>query len=177
MIQRIALLAFVALSVLAAGCSSTGGGSGGSGESRSLSVSLIGYGSAPFTLVSESNTSRVELYSAKRTDASTKVQTDEVMIALYEHLEDLGYEGYANPGSAPREGSGALGFNRAIEVVHEGQSSWWPLRADSGADERTAFATALKDFLDIYNLTHGFQSVTNEGGDGLFDQKKGAGGN
>jgi hypothetical protein len=160
----------------ACGCSSTGS-SEDAGPPRSIAVSLIGYGPAPFELVSESHTSRVELYSEERPNASTKVQLDEVMDALIDHLDELGFDGYARPGTAPQDGGKA--FAKAIQVEEEGRQAWWPLQPTAGKTELKSFNTAVRDFLEIYNLTQGWQSVDNTLGGEYFDQqdqKKGKGG-
>jgi hypothetical protein len=157
------------------GCSSAGSGDE-AGPPRSIAVSLIGYGPAPFELVSESHTSRVELYSQERQSASTKVLADEVMGALVEHLDELGFDGYARPGTAPA-GGGGTAFAKAIEVEEEGREAWWPLQPTAGKTELKSFNTAVRDFLEIYNLTQGWQSVDNTLGGEYFDQqKKGKGG-
>lgn len=154
---------------LAGACGSTGT-EDDSGPARAIAVDLVGYGPAPFQLVSESHTSRVDLYSQERDSASTKVLNDEVMGALVEHLDELGFDSYARPGSAPVEGGGA--FAKAIQVEEGGKRAWWPLAASAGADELKSFNTAVRDFLDLYNIAQGWQSVDNSLGGDYFDRKK-----
>ena len=149
-------------------CASTGGSS--ASEPRSIAVSLHGVGTAPFELVSESHTRPVDLYSTERAVPSTKVLEDDVMAALVEHLDELGFDGYARAGTAPDDGGTA--FAKAIEVQEEGGSAWWALTPAASRDEIVAFGTAMKDFLDLYNLTQGWQSVDNEVGSDYFDRKK-----
>jgi len=162
------------LLAVACGCSSAGSGDK-AGPPRSIAVSLIGYGPAPFELVSASRTSPVELYSEERPSASTKVQVDEVMEALIEHLDELGFDGYARPGTAPQDGGQA--FAKAIQVEEEGRQAWWPLQPTAGKAELKSFNTAVRDFLQLYNQTQGWQSVDNTLGGEYFDrQKKGKGG-
>lgn len=156
--------------VLGSGCASSGGD--GSGGPTSLRVSLIGYGSNSFELVSTSHTGRLEFYSQERGDASTKVQADEVMQALVERLEDLGFEDYAHEGGAPDPEGGGGVVRRAIEIERNGIRSWWALAARSSGDEKVAFSTAMRDFLKLFNATQGFQSVTNEEGGEYFDGQK-----
>lgn len=153
-----------------AACTSAGSNSGRSTGPRSVSVSLVGYGPSPFRILSESHTKRVDQYSSVSSSPSTKVQTDEVVVALVEHLEELGFESYSLPGMAPDPDT--HGFNRAVEVVDEGAGAWWPLTAAAGPTEVKNFNTAVRDFLDLYNLTAGYQSVENEFGSGYFQHKK-----
>jgi hypothetical protein len=169
--------ALAASLLVAAGCASGGGGGGAGGSlGRPVAVSLIGYGPAPFQLVSESHTAPVELYSNEMRHASTKVQADEVMLALVEHLDDLGFGGYARPGHAP-DGVGAGGsIAKAIQVEDRGESAWWPLVATASTAELQAFQTAVRDFLDVYNLTQSWQTIDNTLGGEYFERKK-AGGN
>jgi len=158
---------------LAGACGSTGA-DGSSSHPREIAVGLVGYGSSPFQLVSESHTSRVELYSNERKDASTKVLNDEVMQALVDHLDELGFDGYAHPGSAPSQTGGAIA--KAIEVDEAGQRHWWALTAGASADELKSFNLAVRDFLGLYNIAQGWQSVDNSLGGDYFDQKKAKGG-
>ena len=154
-------------------CGSTGSQSSSGGQ-RSISVELLGYGSAPFILVSESHTSRVELYSEERDNASTKVLEDEVMQALVEHLDELGFDGFSRPGTAVAGGGSAI--SKAIQVEEGDQRAWWPLSPSAGESELKNFNTAVRDFLSLYNIAQGWQSVDNSLGGEYFDQKKAKGG-
>ena len=158
---------------LLAACGSTGADET-SAQPRPIAVALIGYGPSPFLLVSESHTSRVELYSNERKDASTKVLNDEVMQALVEHLDELGFDGYARPGSAPSHAGGAV--SKALEVEESGQRHWWAVTAGADADELKSFNLAVRDFLGLFNIAQGWQSVDNSLGGEYFDQKKAKGG-
>jgi hypothetical protein len=161
----------VALCALAlAACISAGSDSGRSTEPRRVSVSLIGYGSSPFRIVSESHTRRVDLYSSVSASPSTKVQTDDVVVALVEHLEELGFESYSHRGKAPDQVTHA--FTHGFEVLDEGASAWWPLTAAAGPTELKNFNTAVRDFLDLYNLTASYQRVDNEVGSDYFQRKR-----
>lgn len=162
------------LAALAAACGSTGS-NGSSGEKHPIAVELMGYGPEPFVLVSESHTSRVDLYSHERESASTKVLEDEVMQALVEHLDELGFDGYSRPGTAPEVGGGSA-IAKAIQVDENGLRAWWPLSQSAGASELKSFNTAVRDFLDLYNIAQGWQSVDNTLGGDYFDQKKAKGG-
>ena len=168
--RLIPLLGGLALcTALVGGCASSG--SGGSSEPRPIAVSLNGYAAAPFQLVSESHTSRVDLYSAELDTASTKVLNDEVMIALVEHLEDLGFREYARPGHAP-QADPRSNLSKSIQVVENGRSSWWPLTQSADVKELKGFQTAMQDFLQLYNVAQSWQSVDNTLGGDYFDRKK-----
>lgn len=153
----------------AAGACAAPGPSVSDGQGRALRVSLL-TGSGNFELVSTSHTSRVELYSKAREAASTKVQEDEVMEALIERLEDMGYRAHARPGSAPSLSGGAVAT--ALEVQEEGVFSWWGVGSGSTVDERRDFLTLQNDFLKLYNVTQGYQSVSNELGGDFFEAQK-----
>ena len=152
----------------AAGACAAPGPSTPDGQGRALRVSLL-TGSGNFELVSTAHTSRVDLYSAQRDAASSKVQTDEVMEALVEHLGDLGYRAHARPGSAPKPGGSVA---TVIEVQEEGKSSWWGVGAGTPVSERKDFLAVQSDFLNLYNMTQGYQSITNEIGGDFFESRK-----
>jgi hypothetical protein len=160
---------------LAGACSSGGARTDEGGPVEKISVSLVGYGPAPFTLVSESHTSRVELYSNERSDAGAKVLGDEVMRALVDHLEELGLDDHGEPGAAPAASGGAA-VVKAFNVEDDGERSYWPLTPAAGKAELEDFSTAVKDFLGLYNVTQGWQSVDNTLGGDYFDRKKAGGG-
>lgn len=162
------------LAALPSACGSTGS-KDSSGPAQQISVELVGYGPSPFVLVSESHTSRVELYSEERDTASTKVLDDEVMAALVEHLDELGFAGYSRPGTAPAMGGGSA-IAKAIQIENGDRHAWWPLSATAGASELKNFNTAVRDFLSLYNIAQGWQSVDNSLGGEYFDQKKAKGG-
>lgn len=167
------LLGLVAATPLLGACASGGTSLGGtdaaaaSSEERAVRVSLIGYGRPSFVLVSNSHTSRVELYSDERGAPSRKVQTDAVMGALVDHLDDLGMAEFATPGRAPRADDSR--FLWAFEVEDGDVRRWWPLGSATPVDEQRAFAAARSDFIDLFNLTQAFQSVDNEVGSDYFD--------
>ena len=171
------LLGLLAATPLLGACAGSGTSSGRTdalggtspSEERAVRVSLIGYGRPSFVLVSNSHTSRVELYSDERGAPSRKVQTDEVMGALVAHLDDLGLAEFATAGRAPRADD--TRFLWAFEIEDEGQRRWWPLGGATPADEQRAFAAARADFIDLFNLTQAFQSVDNEIGADYFDVK------
>jgi hypothetical protein len=159
----------VLVATLCAACASSGNGAK-SGPPRPIAVSLIGYGPAPFELVSESHTPAVKLYSKEHSTASTKVLNDEAMVGLVRHLEELGYRRYSRPGSAPP--SGGRAFTKALQVDENGAISWWPIGESASVAELKAFQTAMHDFIDLYNIAQSWQSVDNTLGGDYFDRKK-----
>ena len=154
-----------------AACSSAGARAADA-PPRAIAVSLHGVGAAPFELVSAGHTRPVDLYSEERSTASTKVQEDAVMAALVEHLDDLGFDRYAHAGTAPRGPDAGGAFAKAIEVQDGAASAWWALTPAAGKDEIAAFGSAMSAFLQLYNLTQGWQSVDNESGSEYFDRRK-----
>ena len=103
---------------LAAACGSTGGGgSSGApqGDGQGLLVALIDYRTGQrLELRSESHTTRVDLYSAPRRDASAKVQEDAIMEGMIEAIEDEGFDDVAQEGQAPGGARGVL----TLSLIH-----------------------------------------------------------
>jgi hypothetical protein len=110
-----------------------------------------------FELVNESHTDRVELYSEKRASAATKVQTDEVLDALLEHMREQGFFRFAEESPAPQAGGASI--TRAIEL--ESPEGTWSFVVGPGSPEeqRLAFDRCFAAFLDLYNATYQLQSV------------------
>jgi hypothetical protein len=112
-----------------------------------------------FQLVNESHTNALDLYSKKvpKTQAFTKVQTDEVVQALLDRLEDQGATKRLQPGLAP---SYPLGTRAgALEIEGEKGPSFWLILDKTSIDERAAFNKSAKDFVDLYNATESWQAV------------------
>ncbi len=101
------MLALVPLLGLGLGACASGG-KHPSAEGQPASVTFTDYRSGlRFTIVNETHTDRVELYSrsVKASQANTKVATDEVLDALFERMGKLGFFRDASSGSAPSGGS------------------------------------------------------------------------
>jgi hypothetical protein len=67
--------------------------------------------------------------------------------ALVEHLDELGFDGYSRPGTAPAGGGGSA-FAKAIEVEEEGEARLVALQPTAGETELKSFNTAVRDFLE-----------------------------
>lgn len=146
-------------------CASTGSGG------RALRVALVDFqGGQRFALASESHTDRVEYYSSVRRDASLKVQTDEVMAALVDEFDRLGWSTYAQPGRGPSRGGRAI--SRSLEVERDGAVQHWVVGDGSELDERRHFAEAMTTFFQLYNITQAFQAIENQEGAELFDERR-----
>ena len=153
------------LLLLLPGCAGPGSG-GGSGEF--LRVALRDYrADARFELVSEGDTDRLKYYSKAREDAGRKFQTDEVMTALVEHLDDEGFSDFAQAGKAPTTGSNVLALS--FEVEQGTVIRCWPIGSGSDPGELEHFKTCVRDFLDLYNVSQGFQAVRNPEGHDLLN--------
>jgi hypothetical protein len=152
-----------------AGCASSSPtddrASEGSGDR--IRVTLKDYRSgANFELVSESYMDRVEYYSRTRNSAGRKFQTDEILLALMEHLEDEGLSDHAQGGRAPSSGGDLI--TRAFEVERNGEIECWPVGRGSALAERKRFIRCTTDFLELYTVTQSFQAIDNTAGPGMF---------
>jgi hypothetical protein len=154
-----------------AGCSSTSSDEGG-GEQRSLRVAYVSYNSGQrLELVSEGHTSRLEQYSEVRADASTKVQTTEVMGGLIEVLEKNGFGKYAQAGHLPTDGAGRIAW--ALEVEAPGDARHVLAHPGLPPAEVKDLQRYLAAFLDVYNATYGLQRVESEPGQEVFKNPAG----
>jgi hypothetical protein len=110
-------------------------------------------------LVNESHTDRLEQYSTvrSRSEASRKVQTDEVMAELLQVLRDGGFDKRARPGAMPRGGDGQSVM--ALEIDDDGRISHVLAWRGMPADDRQAILGMAQNFADLYNATYGLQAV------------------
>jgi hypothetical protein len=149
----------------AAGCGSTGKPA----RADKARVTLHDYRNGQrFELVGESHTDRVTYYSEVRTDAARKIQTDDAMAALLEHMDGKGLARYLKEGRAPRSAHQQLA--RAFEIERDGLTYHWAVGQRSSADERLAFNECVQPFLQLYNISTGFQTVENPRGPALFEE-------
>lgn len=108
---------------------------------------------------------RAEFYSQTRSEAMTKVATDEVMDALLEYFEEVGLEKGASSGFAP-QGSGQA--TQSIEV-RSGTRTYHVLgRKGMPAEEARAFRDSVVAFNQIYNSIYQLQSVEAQPGEQVF---------
>jgi len=161
--RRPSSVLLVALSLCPA-CASTD-----AGEGLAQRVALRDFqGGQDFKLVSETHTDRVDLYSTPRKDASCKVQSDEVMHALIERLEDTGLAKYGKEGRGPSRGGAVV--TRSLEVEVAGRARHWLVGTGTLAEERLAFLECMNDFVGVYNITQSFQAIRNTSGTEVFEE-------
>ncbi len=151
---RIFCLAPLALS--AAGCASTSASRSPTFEAQPTAVTFTDNRHAKplvLSLVNELHTSRVDLYSSVRKEASTKVATDEVVDALVEYLSQQGFTRHATPGSAGGRASQSLELDLGGRRTHMG------IFKGSGKREIEAFCACRDGFIELYNQIYQLQSV------------------
>ena len=159
------------LCALVVGCASSSSGSGGASaeEGERMRVTLRDYkGGNVFELVSESHTSRVDYYSEARSDASRKIQTDEVMEVLIKELEKQGLKKHRQEGRAPSQGGAVISWG--IEVEEGPQTDHWVVGKGSAVDEIQAFNECRNAFLQLYNITASYQAIENPEGKQIFQK-------
>jgi hypothetical protein len=114
-----------------------------------------------FSLVGGSDEERVSFYSKKRDDASTKIQTPEIMEELVSFFRKQGLEKRASSGTAPVTTSTAT---KCIEV-RDGDGVRHLLRTPQmPADVANAFEQYVQAFLIVYQETYALQSVEDSNG-------------
>jgi hypothetical protein len=121
---------------------------------------------AKLELVNQSHTDALELYSTPRADAARKVQTDELMIDLWDFLRDSGYGSFAVEGAAPPVQSKA--FLWSLEV--EGQHGFSHVREETTLpdDKKEELRRLSYGFLQTYNATQGWQTIETKPGEVPF---------
>ena len=161
---------FAAAGLLLAACSSAPRQPDGSGEA--LRVGYIDYrNQTVLELVSTAHTDRLEQYSQIRANASRKVQSDEVMTALVEYLDDNGFGELAQPGPAPFQGDGHSVWS--LEIERPGGLSHVTYPIGLPADQKQRYGLLWQTFLDTYNATYSLQAVEMKPGATLFEPPTG----
>jgi hypothetical protein len=151
------LLCFL-VGLLACACASSSKSAATPGEPQR--IQLVTYARPMrFELVNLTHTGRLEQYSTKvkRDEANRKVQTDELLAALVEWMDDNGFRRLSRPGRAPTtaiEGvAWALEIERPQGVAHV-------LLTTSMAPQDVKDCVTLKNgFLETFNATYGLQAV------------------
>jgi len=124
-------------------------------------------------LVNETHTGRLEQYSERvtRTEATRKVQTDEIMSSLVDLLRDQGFDDQAQPGPAPRESDGqsvlALEIEDGDKVQHALGYKGMPTEA------RQKLLGLVQNVVELYNQTYGLQAVKLKEGETPFSNPVG----
>jgi len=157
----LAALAGLALVLVPAGCASSARKPAAGGSP--IRVTWRDYRTGNLLeLLSESHTSKVELYSEKRDSASVKVQEDRFMEGLLEFLELEHFAERAGAGRAPREGREL--WTQSLEVERDGEVTHMAVGSRSPADDRLVFQRCVQGFIELYNATQAYQAVENPEG-------------
>jgi hypothetical protein len=122
------------------------------------------------TLINEAHTGKVEFYSQKRANANTKITTNEIMGHLLARLEDQGFNGHAQPGSAPLRG--AAGELQSLEL-NTREATVFLVNSSALNDEaRTSFRQCRLAFMQIQEITSQAQSVDDPTGRAVFQPER-----
>ncbi len=122
--------------------------------------------------MNEAHTDPQQLYTEKRTSASTKVTSNGVFNAMLGYFDDEGFSNVASTGYAPI--TGGQGLRSALEVeTSEGVKHMVLDIQDAAANYETLRACKTA-FIQIYNMTDQNQAVSNDGGKALFDEQQDA---
>ena len=151
----LAVLTSAALAALV-GCASSSQSVSAIGQPARIRIVSYTSGQA-FELVNESHTDRLELYSETRSNAATKVQTDEVVDEVLDYFDDLGLYDLATAGLAPPLGD--TRYTRVIEIDTPGRQLHLGLDGTTSREDQVVFEKCFAGFLDVYNATYQLQSV------------------
>lgn len=151
---------------LGPGCAGSGVAEEGSGTPTRVLLRDYRTG-LELELVNDAYDDRVTYYSSSRNLGETgrKFTEDEMLDGLLAVLDDQGWAGYAQQGSAPRDGARVI--SSAIELERNGQTTHWKIGDGSERDMRQAFVNCKQVFVVLYQQTPGFQAIENN--DGSFD--------
>jgi hypothetical protein len=163
--------ALAALALVAAACTSGGGGRGAPSAGEPVRVAFVDYRTGErMELVNESHTGRLEQYSEVRSDASRKVQTDDVMQGLVEHLVDQGWARFAQPGPAPAGVGAGDTIVTAMELERDGELEHIAGRKGMPPDDKQRMLQLVAAFVDTYNATYSLQAVESKPGELPFEE-------
>jgi len=156
--SKLSALLALGLTLLLCACSSSSSSSGDEDDlGTPLRVTYIAYKSGQhLELVNEAHTGRLEQYSAVRSDAARKVQTNDVMRGLVEVLEKNGFKERAQEGAAPAN-AGVMVWALEIEDA-QGLRHIGPVPGLSPEENHDLLRLAAA-FVDTYNATYGLQAV------------------
>ncbi|MFT7487072.1 MAG: hypothetical protein ACI9F9_002931 [Candidatus Paceibacteria bacterium] len=133
-------------------------------------VTLVDYRTKNrLTLVNEAHTDPTSLYSEKRSDASTKVTSNEVFRAMVGYFEEEGFFSTAASGFAPISGGESL--RKALEIETKGGVRYIALDTRDISNYET-LQSCTTAFIQIYNMTDQNQAVTNDSGKALFEEQQ-----
>ena len=117
-------------------------------------------------LVNESHTGRVEQYSKVGESANRKVQSDEIVDALLDHLGKQGYGKLAQAGHAPVNGENHWLWSLAVE--RSSGVSFVAMPSGLTTEQKQPYRVLWDAFLATYNATYGLQSVKVKQGETPF---------
>jgi hypothetical protein len=162
-----AAAAFLLVSALV-GCTSTSrAGEPAAKSGIPLRISWRDYrGGQLLELVNESHTDRLEQYSKLRESAGRKVQTDDVMAAMVDHMQTGGYAKLWLPGSAPAAGAGAWFWS--LEVEGPKGVSFIAEGANTPVEDKRPRRELRDAFIELYNNTYSLQAVKVKEGETPF---------
>lgn len=161
-----------AAGLLAVACSSAPP-SNPDAPSEPLRVGYVDYrNQTVLELVNTAHTDRLEQYSQVRESASRKVQSNEVMQALVEFLDQNGFPELAQPGRAPAQADERVLWS--LELERGGAASHVTYPAGLPADQKRRYGLLWQAFLDTYNSTYSLQAVKVKAGETPFQAPEGA---
>ena len=111
------------------------------------------------------DTDKVEFYSQQRSDAATKIATDEVMAALLDYLESSGLETQTVAGAAPQTADGA---SQSIEIDSDGRTRHVTARKGMPVDQGAVFKECVVAIRETYNAIYQLQAVQTKPGEEVF---------
>jgi hypothetical protein len=165
-LPRRSFLLLAAAGLLACACASSTK-SEASGEPQR--IRLVTYTNPrEFELVNTSHTGRVEQYSTKleRSKANRKVQSDEVMSALIEWMDDNGFQRLSRPGHAPS--AAVQGVTWALEIERAKGTAHVLLTTSMPPADVKDCVQLKNGFLELFNSTYGLQAVETKPGEVPF---------
>jgi hypothetical protein len=132
---------------------------------------------ATFELVNQAHTTAIDQYSKVSTDASRKVQDDELMFALRDYLVDEGFDDLARSGAAPALAHGTKAWT--LELADGKGARHLVATPETSADDMKAMRKLLEAVLATYNETQGWQAVDikSKRGEDYFQGKRSTGKN
>lgn len=171
-VLRVGLLLPLLLAGLVAACTSTGENGGKDeayvGPPTQVSWLLFKSGQV-ISLVNDSHSDRLELYSEVREHAGPKVTSDEVMDGLVDYLKDeQNFDEYAHDGPAPAAGNAQV--TQALELRIGDRVSHMLMGPGSSPKEREAFLACAQAVGTIWNATFQLQAVENDKDKAIFEQ-------
>jgi hypothetical protein len=152
---------FLCATLLLTACASTGSdgsGQAAGGKGTPIQITFVDYRTgATMELVNESHTSKLEQYSTPRSNASRKVQSDELVGQLVEYMDDNGYQKLAVPGDPPYLTGGQ--FYWTLQIVEPDRRSYVAEGRTTTLADKQRVRAFSQAFLGVYNLTDGWQAV------------------